>query len=74
MSNVLLEQLQNIIAKTFGSAEINHRSNSGDGNENKFAHEIGVLNDKVQSLEMKNEIHQLTTLLTLNEINLILSC
>ena len=73
MSNVLLEQLQNIIAKTFGSAEINHRSKSGDGNENKFAHEIGVLNDKVQSLEMKNEIHQLITLLTLNEINLILS-
>ena len=35
MSNILLEQLQNTIAKTFGSAEVNHRSNSDDGNKNK---------------------------------------
>ena len=68
MSNVLLEQLQNIIAKTFGTAEINHRSNSDDGNKNKCAHETGISNNKVQSLEvenssLKNEIHELTTLL-----------
>ena len=34
ISSVLLEQLQNIIVKTFGSAEINHRPNSDDGNKN----------------------------------------
>ena len=68
MSNVLLEQLQNIIAKTFGTAEINHRSNSDDGNKTKCAHETGISNNKLQSLEvenssLKNEIHELTTLL-----------
>ena len=68
MSTVLLEQLQNTITKTFDLAEINHRSNSDDGNKNKCAHEIGILNDKVQSLEMensflKNETRVLTTLL-----------
>ena len=68
MSNVLLEKLQNLIDKTFGSAEINHRSISDDGNQNKCPHEIGILSDKVQSLEvensfLKNEIHELTTLL-----------
>ena len=51
MSNVLLEQLQNIIAKIFGSAETNHRSDSHDGNKNKCAHEIRILNDKVQSMQ-----------------------
>ena len=34
MSNVLLEKLQNLIDKAFGSAEINHRSISDDGNQN----------------------------------------
>ena len=68
MSNVLLEQLQNIIAKTFGTAEINHRSNSDDGNKTKCAHETGISNNKLQSLEvenssLKNKIHELTTLL-----------
>ena len=77
MLNVLLEKLQNLIDKTFGSAEINHRSISDDGNKNKYPHEIGVLNDKVQSLEvensfLKNEIHELTTLL--NTITRSLSC
>ena len=77
MSNVLLEKLQNLIDKTFGSAEINHRSVSDDGNKNKYPHEIGVLNDKVQSLEvensfLKNEIHELTTLL--NTITTSFSC
>ena len=77
MPDVLLEQLQNIIAKTFCSVEINHRSNSDDGNENKCPHKIGILNDKVLSLEMensflKNEIHELTTLL--NTIKTSLSC
>ena len=32
MSNILLQKLQNVIDKTFGLAEINHRSNSVDGN------------------------------------------
>ena len=41
MLNLLLKQLQNRIAKTFGSAENNHRSNSDDGNKNKCAHELG---------------------------------
>ena len=64
MLNVLLEKLQNVTDKTFGSAEINHRSNSDDRNKNKFPHEIRTLNDKVQSLEMensflKNKIHEL---------------
>ena len=68
MSTVLLDQLQNTITKTFDLAEINHRSNSDDGNKNKCAHEIGISNDKVQSLEMensflKNETRVLTTLL-----------
>ena len=44
--------MQNIADKTFGSAEINHKSISDDGNKNKCPHEIGILNDKVQSLEM----------------------
>ena len=47
MSNILLEKLQNVIDKTFGLAEINHRSNSDEGNKNKCPHEIGILNDKV---------------------------
>ena len=34
MSNVPLEKLQNLIDKAFGSAEINHRSISDDGNQN----------------------------------------
>ena len=77
MSNVVLEKLENLIDKTFGSAEINHTSISDDGNQNKCAHEIGLLNDKVQSLEMensflKNEIHELRTLL--NTITTSLSC
>ena len=77
MSNILLEKLQNVIDKTFGSAEINPRSISDDGNQNKCSHEIGLLNDKVQSLEvensfLKNEIHELTTLL--NTITTSLSC
>ena len=77
MSNVLLEMLQNLIDKTFGSAEINHRSISDDGNKNKYPHEIGILNDKVQSLEVENsflksKIHELTTLL--NTITTSLSC
>ena len=33
MSNLLLEKLQNLIDKTFGSAEINHRSISDDRNK-----------------------------------------
>ena len=77
MSNVLLEKLQNVIDKTFDSVEINPRSISDDGNQNKCSHEIGLLNDKVQSLEvensfLKNEIHELTTLL--NTIATPLSC
>ena len=44
MSNILLEKLQNVIDKTFGSAEINPRSISDDGNQNKCSHEIGLLN------------------------------
>ena len=76
-SNVLLEKLQNIIAKTFGSAEINRISNSSDGNKNKCAHKIGLLNDRLQSLEvensfLKNEIHELTTLL--NTITISFPC
>ena len=63
MSNILLEKLQNVIDKTFGSAEINLRSISDDGNQNKCSHEIGLLNDKVQSLEvensfLKNDVHE----------------
>ena len=77
MSNVLLEKLQKLIDKTFGSAEMNHRSISDDGYKNKCPHEIGILNDKMQSLEVensfvKNEIHELTTLL--NAITTSLSC
>ena len=65
MSNVILEKLQNLFDKTFGSAEINPRSISDGGNQNKCSHEIGLLNDKMQSLEvencfLKNEIHELT--------------
>ena len=37
-SNVLLEQLQNPVAKTFGLAEVSHRSNNDDSNKNKCAH------------------------------------
>ena len=37
----LLEKLQNLIDKAFGSAEINHRSISDDENQNKCPHEIG---------------------------------
>ena len=67
MPNVVLEKLQNLIDKTFGSVEINHISISDDGNQSKCPHEIGILNDKVQSLEMensflKNKIHELKTL------------
>ena len=77
ISNVFLEQLQNIITKCFGSAEINHRSNSDDENKNKCAHEIGILNNKVQSVEvensfLKNNIHELATLL--NTITTSLFC
>ena len=59
--------MQNIADKTFGSAEINHKSISDVGNKNKCPHEIGILNDKVQSLEvensfLKNKIHELKTL------------
>ena len=77
MSNVLLEKLQNVITKTFGLAEIDHRSNSDHGNKNKCPHEIGILNDKMESLEvennfLKNKIHELTTLL--NTIATSLSC
>ena len=69
--------MQNVIAKTFSSSEINHRSNSDDGNKNKCAHDIGILNDKMQSVEiensfLKNEIHDLTTLL--NTITTSFSC
>ena len=53
MSNVLLEILQSVIDKTFSSAKIDHRSNSDDGNKNNCPHEIGILNDKVQSLEVE---------------------
>ena len=67
MPNVVLEKLQNLIDKTFGSVEINHISISDDGNQSKCPHEIGILNDKVQSLEvensfLKNKIHELKTL------------
>ena len=77
MSNVLLEKLQNLIDKTFGSAEINHRFINDYGNKNKYPHETGILNNKVPSLEvensfLKNEIHELTTLL--NTITRSLSC
>ena len=75
MPNVVLEKLQNLIDKTFGSVEINHRSISDDGNQNKCPHEIGLSNDQVQSVEncfLKNEIHELTTLL--NTITTSLSC
>ena len=41
MSNVLLEKLQNVIDKTFGSAEINHRSNSGAGIKINFLIKLG---------------------------------
>ena len=33
MSNILLEQLQNSIAGTFGLAEISQKSGNGDGNK-----------------------------------------
>ena len=67
--------MQNIIAKTFGSSEINHRPNSDDGNKNKCAHDIGILNDKMQSVEiensfLENEIHDLTTLLNTDTTSL----
>ena len=67
MLNVLLEKSQNVIDKTFGSAEINHISNSDERNKNKFPRQIGILNDKVLALEvensfLKNKIHELTTL------------
>ena len=69
--------MQNIADKTFGSAEINHKSISDDGNKNKYPHEIGILNDKLQPLEMENsflenEIHDVTSLL--NTITISLSC
>ena len=77
MSNVLLEKMQNLIDKSFRSAEINPRSISDEGNQNKCSHEISLLNDNVQSLEvensfLKNEIHELTTIL--NTITTSLSC
>ena len=70
----LLKKLQNIIAKTFGLAEINRISNNSDGNKNKCTHEIGLLNDRLQSLEvensfLKNKIHELTTLLNTTTIS-----
>ena len=69
--------MQNIADKTFGSAEINHKSISDDGNKNKCPHEIEILNDKVQSLEMEksfleNEIHDVKS--SLNTITVSLSC
>ena len=77
MPNVVLEKLQNLIDKTFGSVEINHISISDDGNQSKCPHEIGILNDKVQSLEvensfLKNKIHELKTLW--NTIPTSISC
>lgn len=33
LSNILLEQLQNSIAETFGLAEISQKSGNGDGNK-----------------------------------------
>ena len=69
--------MQSVADKTFGSAEINHRSNSDDENEIISSHETGILNDKVQSLEMENsllenEIHYVISLL--NTITVLLSC
>ena len=54
-----------------------HRSNNDDRNKNKFVHKTGILNNNVQSLQMennflKNEIHELTTLL--NTIMILCSC
>ena len=45
--------MQSIADKTFGSAEINHRSNSDDGNKIKSSHENGILNDKVSHWKWK---------------------
>ena len=69
--------MQSIANKTFGSTEINHIPNSDDGNKIKSSHEIGILNDKVQSLEMENsllenEIHDMTS--SLHTITVSLSC
>ena len=66
-----------IANKTFGSTEINHIPNSDDGNKIKSSHEIGILNDKVQSLVMENsflenEIHDMTS--SLHTITVSLSC
>ena len=41
MLNVLLEQLQNIIAKTFSSGQISLRSSSDDGNKNSMLIKLG---------------------------------
>ena len=48
--------MHSIANKTFGSTEINHIPNSDDGNKINSSHEIGILNDKVQSVEMENSL------------------
>ena len=62
LPNILLEQLQNSIAKTFVLAKITYESSNDDKNKDVLIHEIAILIDKVQSLEKqksfpKKEIH-----------------
>ena len=62
LPNILLEQLQNSIAKTFALAKITYESSNDDKNKDVLIHEIAILIDKVQSLEKqksfpKKEIH-----------------
>ena len=62
LPNILLEQLQNSIAKTFALAKITYESSNDDKNKDVLIHEIAILIDKIQSLEKqksfpKKEIH-----------------
>ena len=50
LSNILLEQLQNSIAKTFVLANITFKSSNDDNNKDVCIHEIAILTDRVQSL------------------------
>ena len=50
LSNILLEQLLNSIAKTFVLASITFKSSNDDNNKDVCIHEITILTDRVQSL------------------------
>ena len=58
-AKILLENLQNSILKTFGSAEISHKSNNGERNKDGSTNLIKILDDRMQLLEMENSFSKM---------------